>query len=93
MSQTFIKNEEDFICEHCGLEVIGNGYTNHCPKCLWSKHVDINPGDRANNCGGMMKPFEVEMVKGEFEIVHLCERCQIKKRNKTSVNDNLEAIL
>ena len=27
----------------------GNGYTNHCPKCLWSKHVDINPGDRGAN--------------------------------------------
>ena len=24
-----------------------NGYTNHCSQCLWSKHVDINPGDRS----------------------------------------------
>jgi hypothetical protein len=93
MSQTFIKNEEDFTCEHCGFLVTGNGYTNHCPKCLWSKHVDINPGDRANSCGGMMKPFEVQMVKGEFEIVHKCAKCQHKKRNKTSPNDNLEAVI
>jgi len=24
-----------------------NGYTNHCSQCLWSKHVDINLGDRS----------------------------------------------
>ena len=93
MSQVFIKNEEDFICEHCGFAVTGNGYTNHCPRCLWSKHVDVNPGDRASTCGGMMKPFEVQMVKGEFEIVHKCSKCKHTKRNKTSLNDNLDAAL
>jgi hypothetical protein len=93
MSQVFIKNKEDFICEHCGFSVTGNGYTNHCPKCLWSKHVDINPGDRASSCGGMMKPMEVQMVRGEFEIVHSCIKCKYKKRNKTSPDDNLEALL
>lgn len=93
MSQSFIKNEEDFICEHCGFSVTGNGYTNHCPRCLWSKHVDINPGDRANACGGMMRPVEVQMVRGEFEIVHKCTRCHLTKRNKSSLNDNLDAVL
>lgn len=24
------------MCEHCSAEVLGTGYTNHCPKCLWS---------------------------------------------------------
>ena len=55
MSATFIRKTEDFICEHCGREVRGNGYTNHCPYCLWSKHVDINPGDRAAGCGGLKR--------------------------------------
>lgn len=55
--------------------------------------MDVNPGDRASTCGGMMKPFEVQMVKGEFEIVHECRKCRHKKRNKTSLNDNLDAVL
>lgn len=38
--KNFTRVIEDFICENCGTEVKGNGYTNHCPKCLWSKHVD-----------------------------------------------------
>ena len=37
---TFIRKTEDFICENCGAVVVGNGYTNHCPACLYSKHVE-----------------------------------------------------
>ena len=62
----FIKVKEDFVCEHCGAEVKGDGYTNHCPKCLWSKHVDVHPGDRAAECGGMMALFdELVTVDGQ----------------------------
>lgn len=89
MSQVFIKNEEDFSCERCGAEVSGNGYTNHCPKCLWSKHVDINPGDRAELCCRMMKPVEMTLTKGEFEIVHECEKCGHRKKNRAAGNDDL----
>ena len=41
--------DEDYICDVCGDEVKALGYTarDHCPNCLASKHVDINPGDRA----------------------------------------------
>ena len=44
--------DEKFICENCGYEVDKLNYTarDHCPNCLWSKHVDINPGDRLNDC-------------------------------------------
>jgi Zn finger protein HypA/HybF involved in hydrogenase expression len=48
----FKRTIEDFTCEHCGEQVTGNGFTNHCPQCLWSKHVDIDPGDRLALCGG-----------------------------------------
>ena len=89
MSQVFIKNEEDFTCEHCGFSVRGNGYTNHCPQCLWSKHVDINPGDRASSCGGLMCPDRVIMEKGAFEVIHVCEKCGHQKQNKTAKDDNL----
>jgi rubrerythrin len=93
MSKTFIKKIEDFNCEHCGYAVVGNGYTNHCPKCLWSKHVDNSPGDRASKCGGMMAPVKIEMVKDEFVITNTCVVCGHSKRNKSSIDDDLSVIL
>jgi len=87
----FIRKIEDFKCEHCGAEVIGNGYTNHCPKCLWSKHVDNNPGDREAKCKGMMNPTRIEGKIGEWVIVHTCERCGYQKRNKVAEEDELIA--
>ena len=93
MSQTFQKNKEDFVCEHCGRAVQGSGYTNHCPTCLWSKHVDKFPGDRAEKCGGMMEPIKIEMEKGEFILSNQCVVCGHIKRNKTSSEDNLDAVL
>ena len=80
MSQKFQRNIEDFVCGHCGAEVKGNGFTNHCPKCLYSKHVDINPGDRADQCRGLMKPVSIELRKGEYTIIHECVGCGFKKR-------------
>lgn len=47
-----------FQCEKCGTEVqpLTNGsYRNHCPICLYSKHMDDKPGDRLSKCGGLMK--------------------------------------
>ena len=48
-----------FTCEHCGREVVpltSGSYRNHCPFCLYSKHVDALPGDRMSECGGLMEP-------------------------------------
>jgi hypothetical protein len=92
-AQKFIKVKENFICEHCNAEVLGTGYTNHCPKCLWSKHVDINPGDRAESCGGMMEPIEVEFKSGNFDIIQQCQKCGAVKRNKVAEDDNPEILI
>lgn len=89
----FIKNTENFVCEKCGKEVIGNGYTNHCPECLWSKHVDIAPGDRANTCGGMMEPIKVEKNGREYIVIHKCSVCGFEKPNKVQKEDNFEMIV
>ena len=45
-----------FVCEHCGGMVLpaSASYRNHCPFCLYSKHVDMEPGDRQNTCAGMV---------------------------------------
>lgn len=93
MTQEFKKVVEDFTCEHCGKKVKGNGYTNHCPSCLWSKHVDVHPGDRASDCGGQMKPVEVETKAGESILVHECMVCGHRKRNKVSPNDDFEKVI
>lgn len=89
----FRRNKEDFICEHCGTEVQGDGYTNHCPKCLWSKHVDVDPGDRAAECGGMMKPVFLEGATPDYVITHECEGCGFRKRNKVQAQDDSSAIV
>ncbi len=89
----FIKNTENFICEKCGNEVVGDGYTNHCPECLWSKHVDIYPGDRLNTCKGMMEPVGIEKKGREYNILHKCTKCGFEKTNKANKNDNFQMII
>lgn len=90
MSLKFIKNKEDFVCEHCAAEVVGNGFTNHCPKCLYSKHVDINPGDRASLCGALMEPVEFVKEKDEYVLTHKCVKCGYTKRNRMSPVDDFD---
>jgi len=86
--KNFIRQTEDFTCEHCGAEVTGSGYTNHCPHCLWSKHVDNTPGDRANTCCGLMEPTTIEVTGDTYDIVHRCTKCGVTKRNKVADNDD-----
>lgn len=93
MSLKFIKNKEDFSCEKCGFDVIGNGFTNHCPECLWSKHVDKNPGDRAEGCGGLMKPVGVEGTVAGYSLLYKCEACGFQNKNKVSPKDNFDEVL
>ncbi len=90
----FKRTIEDFTCQHCEAKVKGTGYTNHCPKCLWSKHVDVNPGDRAETCGGLMEPVALEKNKGEgYVLTHKCEKCSMERRNHTADNDSVEALV
>lgn len=82
------------MCEKCRAKVVGTGYTNHCPKCLWSKHVDVAPGDRAAECGGMMQPIAVEGATGKgYTILQRCERCRFERRNAVQAEDNMDAVL
>lgn len=93
MVKNFTRLKEDFICEVCGSFVKGNGYTNHCPHCLSSKHVDINPGDRAATCHGIMYAASLEFKGADQYIVHKCSKCNHTRRNKVSSDDNFNAIL
>ena len=93
MTKRFTRTVEDFTCAHCGAQVAGGGYTNHCPRCLWSRHVDVNPGDRAATCGGLMEPVAVETRRGEYMIVHRCVKCGTVCRNRSAPTDDPAAIL
>lgn len=77
---TFIAREEPFVCEQCGGTVLPlerGSYRNHCPACLYSKHVDDRgPGDRASTCGGSMEPTALDQRSGKGWIVHhRCMQC------------------
>lgn len=89
----FIKTKENFICENCGEQVEGDGYTNHCPKCLYSKHVDVNPGDRAAECGGLMKPVAIQKEGEDFFVVQKCLRCSHERRNRVNKNDDFNEVI
>lgn len=91
--QKFKRLIESFNCENCNKNVDGNGYTNHCPHCLWSKHVDIYPGDRANNCRGLMEPITVEEKAGKWRIIQKCQKCGKVKKNKLSNTDNFDKLV
>ena len=83
----FQKNDNGFICTVCGKEVFPLGYTSrdHCPHCLSSVHVDIMPGDRASDCGGVMDPIRVEPdPKKGYVIIHKCRKCGYVSRNKAA---------
>ena len=85
----FTKNDSGFICANCGKEVLpmGTSSRNHCPFCLCSLHVDINPGDRANECGGLLRPIRTEPdAKHGFIIIHKCEKCGEIRRNRAALN-------
>lgn len=92
----FTKNDSGFICKNCGKEVkpMGTSSRNHCPFCLCSLHVDVNPGDRANECGGIMRPIRTEPdAKRGFIIIHKCDKCGEIRRNRAALdakeqNDN-----
>ena len=88
--------DENFICENCGKEVVKLGYTarDHCPFCLYSKHLDINPGDRASLCKGILEPIAIENAKKDMKkIVYKCKNCGEIKKNKVANDDNFDKIL
>lgn len=87
--------DEDFICDVCKKEVKKLNVTarDHCPYCLCSKHVDINPGDRLNKCHGTLKPIDIDKYKDTYKIVYKCEKCNEIHRNIMAIDDDFDKIL
>ena len=95
-SRKFSSNDNSFICENCKKEVSKLGYSsrNHCPYCLHSKHVDINPGDRAEECQGLMEPIKVEISsKKGYVIVFRCKKCGAIRRCKAATDDDINLLI
>lgn len=90
---TFERKVENFVCANCGASHIGNGYTNHCPHCLWSRHVDVSPGDRAETCRGMMRPAALIGSSPNYRIMHVCEGCGAERLNNVQSEDSSDALL
>ncbi len=89
-----MKNE-DFICDNCGMKVLPSNYTarDHCPYCLYSKHVDINPGDRLNPCHGLLIPIGIEKFKKTYKIIYKCSKCGMLHKNIMHEDDNMDLII
>ena len=87
--------DEKFQCENCNKEVLPLGYTarDHCPNCLYSKHLDINPGDRLNNCQGLMQPIKIEKYRDTYKIIYKCLKCGEIHKNKIAIDDNMDLII
>lgn len=87
-----------FVCSHCRRVVAQNAYgtdhRNHCPYCLWSKHLDQTPGDRKCACQGEMEPIAIWVRQdGEWAIVHRCDRCSSLRSNRIAGDDDPTALL
>lgn len=89
----FIPRQEPFVCEHCGADVspLARSYRNHCPFCLYSKHVDAaGPGDRASSCGGLMAPVSLDYDgKKGWMILHECTVCGKRIPNIVAPDDEI----
>ena len=94
----FIAKNEGFFCDNCHQQTepikFGGSYRNHCPFCLYSKHVDGKvPGDRGQPCHGLMEPIGVTTKSGgEFSLIHKCIKCGFQRLNRIAGDDDTDLI-
>ena len=87
--------DEEFICLKCGNKVSKLNVTarDHCNNCLYSLHVDINPGDRKNPCKGLLEPIGIEKYRDTYKIIYKCTRCGMLHKNIMATDDNMDKII
>ena len=94
--KNFIVKNEGFTCLNCNVANPPAKQTcrNHCKECLYSLHVDESiPGDRLSNCQGLMEPIEIgQDGKKGFFIIHRCQKCGKKLKNKLAEDDNWDTV-
>lgn len=91
----FIKNDKSFICINCNKKIEKLKYTSrdHCNYCLYSIHIDIQPGDRLNECKGILIPINCFTTsKKGMVIEYKCSKCKKIVRNIAAKDDNKDII-
>lgn len=108
MSRSF-REQDDFRCLHCHAHVSvdhrlsGVQNRNHCPYCLWSRHVDLHKaGDRQAECQGSMEPVGLTLkstrkrypspMSGELMLIHRCTACGKISINRVAADDDARLI-
>jgi len=88
-----------FRCVHCKAEIPtaapGTTHRNHCPLCLWSRHVDESIGDRKSKCLSSMEPMGLvfKNTGAVIMVVHKCLGCGKISKNRIAADDNSFVIL
>jgi len=99
----------DFRCAHCGYLVSsahwlsGVHNRNHCPYCLWSRHLDLlAAGDRLSACKAPMQPIALTSKRsrnkysrghGELMLIHQCTDCDSVSINRIAADDDASTLL
>ena len=103
-------SEEMFTCRQCKAHVYtlpiysGVQNRNHCPFCLWSRHVDhAEPGDRMSACKAIMQPIGLTVKRGrnkygegmfgELMLIHRCSECGKLSINRIAADDQTERLM
>ena len=102
-------SNNDFRCLHCSnfvsAMVVASGVhnRNHCPYCLWSRHLDlVAAGDRLSACKAPMRPIGLTMKPGhnkyvpcggELMLVHSCEGCGRLSINRIAADDDAQTLV
>jgi hypothetical protein len=92
------QSDRAFHCAHCRAIIQpiawGTRHRNHCPRCLWSRHLDDEPGDRRCPCAQAMEPIAIEVRRdGEWALVHRCCGCGVLRTNRIAGDDDERALL
>ena len=97
------QTDDGFLCKHCIVYVSSASFLsgvqnrNHCPYCLWSRHMDLHAaGDRLSACKSTMKPIGLTAKttnkkygpgRGELMLIHLCMECETLSINRIAADD------
>jgi len=101
---------EVFKCKQCQAAVYtqpmisGVQNRNHCPYCLWSRHVDHRQaGDRMSACKAIMQPIGLTVKRscnkygglmyGELMLIHCCCECGKFSINRIAADDQTERLM
>ncbi|HEX7557051.1 MAG TPA: RNHCP domain-containing protein [Leptolinea sp.] len=104
-----IYDKQNFKCVQCGnfvnagREHSGVNNRNHCPYCLWSRHMDLHsPGDRKADCKSRMEPIGLTIKQtckrygqhnpGELMLIHLCTGCGKYSINRIAADDDTPTV-